>query len=115
MTITVRAVFHENNKYYPQVFPGESLYKILKKSKNELKEIDINNWLCYYFDDIINGSRTNFRNILLDKKSYETISFYNISYKTPTCPKPVGIRFDEIVGLIISFDGTVKHLILFGY
>ena len=28
MTIIVRAVFHENNKYYPQVFLGESLYKI---------------------------------------------------------------------------------------
>ena len=23
MTIVVRAVFHENNKYYPQVFLGE--------------------------------------------------------------------------------------------
>ena len=28
ITIIVRAVFHENNKYYPQVFLGESLYKI---------------------------------------------------------------------------------------
>ena len=27
----------------------------------------------------------------------------------------MGIRFDEIDGLIISFDGTVKHLILFDY
>ena len=29
--IFVRAVFHENNKYYPQVFLGEYLYKLLKK------------------------------------------------------------------------------------
>ena len=27
MTIVVRAVFHENNKYYPQVFLDECLYK----------------------------------------------------------------------------------------
>ena len=28
MTIVVRAVFHENNKYYPQVFLNECLYKL---------------------------------------------------------------------------------------
>ena len=28
MTIVVRAVFVEDNKYYPQVFLDESLYKI---------------------------------------------------------------------------------------
>ena len=28
MTIVVRAVFHENNKYYPQFFLDECLYKI---------------------------------------------------------------------------------------
>ena len=28
ITIVVRAVFHENNKYYPQVFLDECLYKI---------------------------------------------------------------------------------------
>ena len=27
MTIVFRAVFHENNKYYPQVFLDEFLYK----------------------------------------------------------------------------------------
>ena len=27
--IVVRAVFHENNKYYPQDFLGESLYELL--------------------------------------------------------------------------------------
>ena len=35
MKIVVRAVFHENNKYYPYVFLNECLYKILKmESKN---------------------------------------------------------------------------------
>ena len=28
MIIVVRAVFRENNKYYPQVFLNESLYKL---------------------------------------------------------------------------------------
>ena len=37
------------------------------RSKNELKEIDIKIRVCYYFDDIINSTKINFRNILLDK------------------------------------------------
>ena len=28
MTIVVRAVFNENNKYYPQVFLAEYLYRL---------------------------------------------------------------------------------------
>ena len=28
ITIVVRAIFHENNKHYPQVFLDECLYKI---------------------------------------------------------------------------------------
>ena len=27
--------------------------------------------MCYYFDDIINGTKNNFSNILLNKKLYE--------------------------------------------
>ena len=50
------------------------------KSKNELKEINIKNRGRYYFDDIINGTKINFSNILLDKKLYENISVYNNSY-----------------------------------
>ena len=38
------------------------------KSKNELKDIYIKNFVCYYFDDIISGTKINFSNILLDKK-----------------------------------------------
>ena len=58
------------------------------KSENELKEIDIKNRVCYYFDDITNGTKINFSNILWDKKLYRNISIYNILYKTPTGPKP---------------------------
>ena len=87
MTIVVRAIFLENNKYYSQVLSDECLYKIQMKSKNELKEIDIKNRMCYYFDDIINGTKINCSNILLDKRLYENISVYDILYKTPTGPK----------------------------
>ena len=46
------------------------------------------NPVYFYFDHIINGEKINISNILLDKKLYENISVYNISYKTPTGPKP---------------------------
>ena len=35
------------------------------------------------------------------KKLYENISVYNVSYKIPTGPKAMVIRFDEIDGYII--------------
>ena len=40
------------------------------KSENELKEIDIKNRVCHYIDDIINGTKASFSNILLNKKLY---------------------------------------------
>ena len=46
------------------------------KSKNELKEISVKKRVCYYFDDIINGTKINFSNTLLDKKFCEHISVY---------------------------------------
>ena len=41
------------------------------ESNNELKQIDIKNYTCYYFDDIIKVGDFNFDDILLDEKSYE--------------------------------------------
>ena len=38
------------------------------KSKNELKEIDIKNCTCFYFDDIITDRDIYSIDILLDKK-----------------------------------------------
>ena len=85
------------------------------KSKNELKEIDIKNRVCYYFDYIINGSKINCSNNLLNKKLHESILVYNISYKTPAGPKPLPIRFIKIDWCIVSLDGKIKHSILFDY
>ena len=53
-------------------------YKKLE-SKDELKEVDINNHTCYYFNDIINATDVNFNDILLDEKLYENISIDDIS------------------------------------
>ena len=40
------------------------------ESKNELKEIDIKNCTCYYFDDIIMGIDIYYSDILLQEKLY---------------------------------------------
>ena len=65
---------------------------------------------------IINRTKTNCSNILLNEQIYENISVYKISYKTPTGGRnPLQIRFDKIDGFIISLDGKIKHLALFDY
>ena len=40
-------------------------------SNNQLKEIDIKNRMCYYFDDIIKIEDFNIDNISIDEKSYK--------------------------------------------
>ena len=62
---------------------------------------------------MINSTKINFSNILLDENVYQNISVYNILYKTPAGPKPLRIRFDKIDGFIIGLDDKNKHLILF--
>ena len=47
-------------------------------SNNELKENDIKNRKCYYFDDIIKTEDFDLDDILIDEKSYENILVYNI-------------------------------------
>ena len=70
--IVVRAAFHENNKYYPQVFLDECLYKLYKlKVKKNLRN-DIKNRACY---DITKDFDTKF-DILLDKKLYKNIAVH---------------------------------------
>ena len=40
IVIAVRAVFHKNNKYYPQMFLDECLYKLQKKKLLNFDRID---------------------------------------------------------------------------
>ena len=46
----------------------------------KVKQIDIKNWTCYYYNDMINLK--NFRSNLLkiDKKHYKGINIYYIGY-----------------------------------
>ena len=48
---------------------------------NNLKEIDIKNRTCYYFDDITKIEDFDFNDILSYEKSFENILVYNISCK----------------------------------
>ena len=66
------------------------------ESKDELKEIYIKNRKCYSFDDIMRIIDIDFSDILFDKKSYENILIYDISYKTFMGAKPLGIWFEKI-------------------
>ena len=43
------------------------------ESKDELKEIDINNHTCYYFDAIMRVMDIDFSDILLNEKLYKRI------------------------------------------
>ena len=44
--------------------------------------MDIRNFTCYYFDDIIKFEDFDLDNISIDEESYENVLVYNISYKT---------------------------------
>ena len=52
------------------------------KSKDELKETEIRNPTCYYFDDVMRVIDIDFSDILLNEKSYKTytILIYDILY-----------------------------------
>ena len=90
------------------------------ESSDKLKETDINNRTCYYFDDIIKIGDFDLDNILIDGKSYKNILVQNISYKSLIAAKPLRIRFDKTDRFIGIYDGTdiqyylgVKNMIPF--
>ena len=78
---------------------------------NELKEIDIENLTCYYFNDTVKIQDFDFDNILKDK-SHQNIFVYDILYKTLFGSKPLQISFDEVDEFIRVYDGIV-YLALF--
>ena len=77
-----------------------------------MKEINIRNCTCYYFDDLIKIEDFGFDNTLLDEKSYKNVLFYDISHKTLIDAKSLSIRFDKVDGFIKIYDGT-RYLVLF--
>ena len=62
---------------------------------DELKQINIKNCTCYYFDDILKIEDFDIDNILIDEKSYKNILVYNISYKSLIDSEP--FRLDSII------------------
>ena len=62
----------------------------------QLKEIDIKNRTCYYFDDIIEIEDFDLDNILIVEKSCENVLVYKISYKSLIDYKPLHTKFDKI-------------------
>ena len=86
---------------------------MIMESNDKLKEIDIKNHMCYYFNDIIKIEDFDLDNIFIDEKSYESILVYNISYKSLIDYKLLWITFDKIDGFFRVYDGT-RYLVLFG-
>ena len=85
ITIVVRAVFHENNRYYPEVFLDGFFHKIN----------DIKNHTCHFFNNVMKAIFINFNDVLLDEKLYKET--YDISYKTSTGAKLLLIRYDDVI------------------
>ena len=83
------------------------------ESNNKLKEINIKNCMCYYFDDIIRIDDSNFDNILTNEISYENILVYKISCNTLIGAKPLHIRLDKVDVFIRVYDG-IRYLALLG-
>ena len=84
------------------------------ESTNELKEIDIKNLMCYYFDNINKIEDFHFDNILIDEKSGKKILVYNISYKTLIDTKPLRLRFDKVNGFSRRNYGT-RYLFVYRF
>ena len=87
------------------------------ESYNKLKEIDVKNRTCYYFNDIMRVRGFSFNNTLLEEKSYENsyenILICDISYKTFMGVNASHIRYNKVDGFIKIYDGT-RYLVLFG-
>ena len=70
---------------------------------NKFKCISIENYACYFFDDIINIKNFDPNNIEIDEKSYKNILIYYIPYVTIKDAKCITINsvsgyFEEING-----------------
>ena len=87
------------------------------ENNNKLKEIDIKNCTCYYFDEIIKSEDFDLDNVLVNEKSYKNIFVYNILYKALISDKPLCIKFDKIDGFMMEVDIyyylEVKNMISF--
>ena len=70
---------------------------------HKLKETNLKNRACYYFDDI-NINDLDLDKIYIHEKSYENILINGVAYKTPYGTNPLGIVFDKVDGYIRKYD-----------
>ena len=78
----------------------------------ENNELTINDYFDY-FDGIIKFEDFDFDNILLDEKSNENISLYDVLWKTFIGAKLLCSMFDKVDGFITVNDET-RYLVSFG-
>ena len=77
------------------------------ESNDKLKENDIKNRTCYYFDDIIKIEDFDLDNFLIDEQSYENILVYKISYKSLIDSKPLvfnSIKYIDLLEFMMELD-----------
>ena len=82
------------------------------ESNDKLKETDIKNRTCYYFDGIVKIEDFDLDNLLIYEKSFENILVFNIFYKILIAAKPFCIRFNQVDGFNMVYDGS-RYLLLF--
>ena len=77
------------------------------ESNDKLKENDIKNRTCYYFDDIIKIEDFDLDNFLIDEQSYENILVYKISHKSLIDSKPLvfnSIKYMDLLEFMMELD-----------
>ena len=72
----------------------------------------MNNHKYYFFDGINNVNDLDLNNILLDEKSCEIFSIYDVAYKTRYGSKLLRIMFDKFRWITTKYNST-KYLALF--
>ena len=82
------------------------------ESNDKLKEVDIKNHWCYYFDDTIRIEDFDFNKIIGWKITWNILGLGHF-IKSVDCCKPLYIRFNKVDGFIRDYDGT-RHLVSFG-
>ena len=91
-----------------------------------LKQINIKDWTCYFYNDIIDIETFDSNNLKLDKKTHKNLDIYNIRYVTiknigfgydVNSVNPLYLRIDNASGYIkemnkdkyLVFDDTDKN------
>ena len=69
---------------------------------NKVKDMDIKNQICYFFDDIINIKKFRSNNIKISKRQYKNILIYYIGYMTIRELKDV--KIDSVNPLCLIFN-----------